>query len=62
MMIFYIPFLWHFSQGVNMAASAIVDVRQVYANGALAALGMFEVSFVIFTGHRDFLLKLIPNE
>ena len=33
-----------FLPGVNMAASVIVDVRQIYTNGALAALGMFEVS------------------
>lgn len=32
-----------FLPGVNMAASVIVDVRQVYTNGALAALGIFEV-------------------
>ena len=30
--------------GVNMAASYIVDVRQVYTNRASAALGMFNVS------------------
>ena len=33
-----------FLPGVNMAASVIVDVRQIYTNGELAALGMFEVS------------------
>lgn len=30
--------------GINIAAPYIVDVRQVYTNGALAALGIFEVS------------------
>ncbi|KJA25454.1 hypothetical protein HYPSUDRAFT_213835 [Hypholoma sublateritium FD-334 SS-4] len=33
-----------FLPGVNMAASVIVDVRQVYTNGALAALGIFEIT------------------
>ena len=30
--------------GVNMAASYIWGIRQIYTNGILAALGMFEVS------------------
>ena len=51
-----------FLPGVNMAASVIVDVRQVYTNGALAALGMFEVSLYQLRSPRFFfLLKSIPN-
>ncbi len=41
-----------FLPGVNMAASVIVDVRQVYTNGALAALGMFEVSLYFHRSPR----------
>ena len=33
-----------FIPGVNMAASYIWGIRQIYTNGILAALGMFEVS------------------
>ena len=43
-----------FLPGVNMAASVIVDVRQVYTNGALAALGMFEVSLYQLRSPRFF--------
>ena len=34
--------------GVNMAAPYIWGIRQIYANGVLAALGMFEVSKSLF--------------
>ncbi len=33
--------------GVNMAASYTIRIRQVYANGILAALGMFEVYMLL---------------
>lgn len=34
--------------GVNMAASYLMDVRQVYTNGALSSFGLFEVSLSLF--------------
>lgn len=34
--------------GVNMAAPYIVGIRQIYTNGVLATLGMFEVSMSLY--------------
>ena len=50
-----------FLPGVNMAASVIADVRQVNTNGALAALGMFEVSLYFHKMLEISLLRLTPN-
>lgn len=45
--------------GVNIAASYILGIRQVYANGILAALGIFEVSMPLY--YRAYIvLKVFP--